>query len=167
MSQAEAGVLVQWGRLWLSHMTIMNDEAKRDELINHINGELNAIGFKIGRGWMTYDPVIRRANGRASSYADIAGWASRHSDNGRAAAQLFYNWATDTTTGLLSLPTELQDLAIITHLAEVARGHSWAIANQLYPLLQDISAGNKSWGDYREFAPSLKYPEDNRMDWNS
>jgi hypothetical protein len=166
MSRAEAAVLVQWGKLWLAHMWISGNESKRDELIKHINDGLNVINFKIGRGWQNYDPVIRRAGSRPSTYAQIASWASRQTDSGRPVAQTFLSWASDDATGLQNLPTELQDLAIITHLAEVARGYESALDGQLYPLLQAIVTGNKTWGDYRDFAPSLKYAEDTKMDWS-
>ena len=167
MSKAEASVLIQWGRLWHSHMWIGDDEARRDELITHINGQLNSLGFKLGRGWMNYDPVIRRIGGTASSYAQIASWASLQVDGGRSAARTLLNWATDDTTGLLDLPVELQDLAIITHLAEVGRGYQSALEGQLYPLLQAIGSGSKSWSDYRDYVPSLKSAEDSRVDWTT
>jgi hypothetical protein len=140
MSKAEAAVLVQWGKLWFGHMWIISDEAKRDELVQHVNAGLNSVGFKIGRGWQNYDPVIRRIGGKPSSYAQIAAWAARQPNAGREVAQLFLNWATDDATGLQNLPTELQDLAIITHLAEVGRGYYSSLSDQLYPLLQAISS---------------------------
>jgi hypothetical protein len=148
-------------------MWIGADESKRDELIQQVNGQLNALGFKLGRGWMNYDPVIRRLNGRASSYADMAAWAARQRDGGRSAAQALLDWATDDSTGLLSLPAELQDLAIITHLAEVGRGYHSSLEDQLYPLLSAIVSGAKSWSDYRDYAPSLKSAEDSRMEWTA
>lgn len=126
MSQAEAEVLIQWGRLWCGHMWIGDNAQKRDELIQAINGQLNSIGFSIGRGWQNYDPVVRKATGRPTSYAQLVAWANRQPDGGRAAAQLFLNWATDDTTELFHLPLELQDMAIITHFAEVGRGYSLA-----------------------------------------
>lgn len=166
MSYAEAAILVEWGKLWCAHMWIGGDEEKRNELIEHVNDQLNVVGFKLGRGWMNYDPVIRRVGARPSSYAQIASWASRQPNTGRAVAQTFIDWMTDDTTGLQSLPTELQDLAIITHLAEVGRGYVSALDIQLLPLLQAIVAGTKTWGDYRDYSPSLKYAEDSRMDWD-
>ncbi|NQD95188.1 hypothetical protein HP532_21275, partial [Pseudomonas sp. CrR25] len=51
MSKAEADILVTWGKHWLAHMWIGNDQDKRDELINHVNSELNVVGFTLGRGW--------------------------------------------------------------------------------------------------------------------
>lgn len=134
------------------------DEQKRDELIAHVNNQLNVVGFQMGRGWMNYDPVIRRVRGKPSSYAEIVSWASRHADSGRQAAQLFLNWATD-------LPAELQDLAIITHLAEVGRGYQISLENELYPLVRSIASGSKSWSDYHEYSPSLNFAEDSRSDY--
>ena len=68
-------------------MWISGDESKRDELIKHINDGLNVVNFKIGRDWQNYDPVIRHAGSRPSTYAQIASWASRQTDFGRAAAR--------------------------------------------------------------------------------
>lgn len=167
MSYPEAAVLVQWGKLWFGQMWVNDDKSKRDELIQHVNAQLNSIGFKIGRVWQTYDPVIRRAgNKKPSTYAKIASWASSQPNSGREVAQTFLNWATDETTGLQNLPIELQDLAIITHLAEVGRGYVSSLDGELYPLLKAIIAGTKEWKDYRDFSPSLKYVEDTRMDWS-
>jgi hypothetical protein len=112
-----------------------------------------------------HDPVIRRGGGAPTSYAQVASWASSQPDSGRQAAQLFLAWATGDEVGLLHLPTELQHLAIITHLAEVGRGYASALDGQLYPLLQAIVAGTKTWGDYRDFSPALKAAEDSKMDW--
>ncbi|NQD95796.1 hypothetical protein HP532_24365, partial [Pseudomonas sp. CrR25] len=120
----------------------------------------------LGRGWMNYDPVIRRRGGRPSSYAQIAAWAARQQDAGRGAASQFLEWACGDSVGLLHLPTELQDLAIITHLAEVGRGYQSALDNSLYPLMKAIAEGTRSWSDYREYAPSLKYAEDGKLEWN-
>lgn len=167
MSKAEANVLVIWGRHWCSHMWIGDQHDKRDELINHVNKELASIGFKLGRGWQSYDPVIRRAGARPSSYAQIAGWAQSQPDQGRALAQQFLDWASGDEVGLLHLPKELRDLAIITHLAEVGRGYVSALENSRYPLLRDIAGGQRNWSDYRAYAPALKYAEDSAMDWAS
>ena len=165
MSQAEAAVLIDWGRRWCAHMWIGNQQDKRDELIAHVNSELGSLGFKLGRGWQNYDPVIRRTGSRPTSYAQIAGWAERHQDQGRALAQQFHDWATGDEVGLLVLPVQLQDLAIITHLAEVGRGYVSALKGDLYPLMQDIANGHRDWSDYRDYSPSLKYAEDVAMDW--
>lgn len=167
MSQAEANILVTWGRHWFANMWIGDQQDRRDELIAHVNSELAGLGFKLGRGWQNYDPVIRRAGSRPSSYAQIAAWALRQPNQGRAVAQQFLDWATGDAVGLLHLPVELQDLAIITHLAEVGRGYVSALDGSLYPLLQDIANGQRSWSDYRDYAPALKYAEDNAMDWAS
>lgn len=165
MSQAEAKVLVTWGRRWFSHMWVGNQQDKRDELIAHVNNGLAGIGFRLGRGWQSYDPVIRRAGARPSSYAQIAAWAQRQPGQGRAQARQFLDWATGDDIGLAHLPVELQDLAIITHLAEVGRGYASALEDGLYPLMRDIADGQRDWSDYRDYAPSLKYAEDNAMDW--
>jgi hypothetical protein len=165
MSKAEANVLIEWGRIWNAQMWVGADEDKRDALIQHVNAQLNAVGFKLGRGWQNYDPVIRRAGSRPSSYAQIAAWASLQPNGGRQVAQLFLDWATDDKTGLQNLPVELQDLAIITHLAEVARGYRAALKDELYPLLEAIAAGTKTWGDYRDYSPSLKAAEDKASEW--
>lgn len=166
MSKAEAAVFIQWGRLWSAHVWINDDAQKRDELISVINRQLNSLGFQIGRGWQNYDPVVRKATGRPTSYAQLVAWAARQPDGGRAAAQMFFNWATDDTTGLLHMPTELQDMAIITHFAEVGRGYVSSLELQLYPLMADIAAGRKTWGNINDFSPSLKYAEDGKMDWS-
>ena len=42
-------------------------------------------------------------------------------------AQTFLDWATSDSLLLAALPVQLQDLAIITHLAEVGRGYSDAL----------------------------------------
>lgn len=166
MSQAEAAVFIQWGRMWFAHVRISDNAQKRDEMISVINRQLNALGFKIGRGWQDYDPVVRKATGRPTSYAQLVGWASRQGDGGKAAAQMFLNWATDAETGLLHMPTELQDMAIITHFAEVGRGYASALTDQLYPLMAAIAGGKKTWGNMNDFSPSLKYAEDGKMDWS-
>lgn len=165
MAREEADILIQWGRWWFGHMWIRGDTQMRDQLIDHVNGELNAIGFSIGRGWRDYDPVVRRVGARPSTYANIAAWASRQADGGRAVAQQMLDWARGDDVYLSDLPTELQDLAIITHFAEVGRGYASALELELYPLLEGIVAGSRTWGDYREFSPSLKYAEDVAMDW--
>lgn len=164
MSQKEAEALIIWGRFWHGHVWIGNDTTKRDELITHVNSNLNAIGFKLGRGWQNYDPVIRR-KGRPSSYLQIATWAHSQKNNGKDVAQLFLDWATGDKLTLKDLPIQLQDLAIITHLAEVGRGYSSSLGRELYPWLEAIVSGNKTWGNYNDFSPSLKFPEDSRQDW--
>lgn len=164
MSVHEANLLVAWGKHWFGHVWIMNNTTERDNLINLVNNNLNAIGFKLGRGWQNYDPVIRRV-GRPSSYAQLATWAHSQPDQGRAQAQLFLNWARGNNLTLHDLPVQLQDLAIITHLAEVARGYQSALEEQLYPWLEAIVAGHRSWGNYNDYAPSLKYKEDLLQEW--
>ncbi|MCW3102333.1 MAG: hypothetical protein JWO09_773 [Bacteroidetes bacterium] len=164
MSKKEAETFIIWGRHWHGYVWIKNDIQKRDELIAHVNTDLNPIGFKLGRGWQTYDPVIRR-KGRPSSYKQIAEWAHGQDNKGRELAQLFLNWATDTKTTLKDLPIQLLDLAIITHLAEVGRGYSSALSDELYPWLEKIVAGEKTWGNYNDFSPSLKSAEDMRQEW--
>jgi hypothetical protein len=82
MSRGEAAVLIQWGKLWFGHMWVGDNGARRDELIAHVNAQLNGLGFRLGRGWMNYDPVIRRAGGRPSSYAQIASWALAQPNSG-------------------------------------------------------------------------------------
>lgn len=164
MSKGEAEVLIAWGRSWHSHVWIGDDKTKRDELIAHVNTNLNAIGFKLGRGWQDYDPVIRHA-GKAVPYATIATWAKSKSDGGKDAAQLFWNWAKGEKVTLADLPDKLQELAIITHLAEVGRGYSSCLESELYPLLEKIVDGSKTWDDYKDYSPSLTYKEDSAKDW--
>lgn len=165
MTIQEADSLITWGRHWHSHVWIRGDATERDRLITHVNNDLNAIGFRLGRGWQNYDPVIRRA-GRPSSYLQLATWASALPDHGVAMAQLFLDWATGTAVTLAHLPIQLQDLAIITHLAEVGRGYSSSIELELYPWLRAIVAGHRTWGHYRDFTPSLKFAEDSVRDWD-
>ncbi|MGQ0597015.1 hypothetical protein [Aquabacterium sp.] len=164
MSKQEAEALITWGRFWNGYVWIQDDTAKRDELIGHVNKNLNAIGFKLGKGWQNYDPVIRR-KGKPSSYLQIATWANSKDDKGKAMAQLFLDWATGDKAMLKDLPVQLQDLAIITHLAEVGRGYASSLDLELYPWLKAIVAGSKTWGNYNDFSPSLKYAEDNLQDW--
>ncbi|MCG5075086.1 hypothetical protein [Paraburkholderia tagetis] len=168
MSKREAGMLTDWGRYWWAHVWSGTDAAKRtearDALIKLVNGQLNDIGFKLGRGWQDYDPVIRAKGRRPSSYIAIAGWAWRQPDKGRDAARQFYNWATGDTILLTDLPHQLLDLAIITHLAESARGYHKSNDNGLYPLMDEIANGTKGWGDIKEYSPALTYKED-MVDW--
>ena len=166
MSSAEADVLEQWGRQWCACMWIRGDERARDDLIAQVNGQLNNLGFRLGRGWQNYDPVIRRSGGHPSSYANIAQWAHSHQDSGQAVAQRFIDWAEGDQVMLANLPIELQDLAIITHLAEVGRGYSSSLQLHLYPWLRKVANSQGRWWDYRdEYPPSLKYAEDAAMEW--
>lgn len=164
MSAEEASSLITWGRHWFSHVWIGQNHVERDRLITHVNNDLNAIGFRLGRGWQPYDPVIRRA-GRPSSYLQIATWAYARPNHGAAEAQIFLNWTTDVNTTLYDLPIQLKDFAIITHLAEVARGYSRALVDELYPWMADIVDGQRSWGDYNDFSPSLRFLEDTLQEW--
>jgi hypothetical protein len=165
MSVHEAGLLVAWGKHWFGHVWVRNDTTERDNLITLVNNNLNAIGFRLGRGWQNYDPVIRRV-GRPSSYLQLATWAQSRPNHGVAEAQLFLDWARGNNLTLYDLPIQLQDLAIITHLAEVARGYHSSLESELYPWLEGIVAGQKTWGHYNDFSPSLKYREDSLQDWN-
>lgn len=165
MSAQEADALITWGKHWFGHVWIRNDTNQRDNLIAHVNNNLNAIGFRLGRGWQNYDPVIRRV-GRPSSYAQLATWASTQPNNGADVAQQFLDWARGDTVTLANLPVQLQDLAIITHLAEVGRGYASSIDLELYPWLEGIVSGQKNWGHYNDFSPSLKYREDMLQDWS-
>ncbi len=168
MSKREAGMLTDWGRYWWVHVWSGTDaekrKAARDELIKHVNGQLNDIGFKLGRGWQDYDPVIRAKGRRPQSYMAIADWAWRLPDHGRDAANQFYNWATGDTILLTDLPHQLMDLAIITHLAESARGYHLSNDNGLYPLMKEMANGTKKWSDIKEYSPALTYKED-MVDW--
>ena len=168
MSKREAEMLTDWGRFWWVHVWSGTDAATRnqvrDNLIQHVNGQLNAIGFRLGRGWQDYDPVIRAKNRKPSSYVQIAEWAGRQPNNGRDLARLFHDWATRDMIVLHDLPLHLMDLAIITHLAESARGYHTSNEVQLYPLMADIASGTKGWGDIKDYSPSLTFKED-MADW--
>ena len=76
MSKAEAATLITWGKHWFIHVWAQKDDTKRatsrDKIIKHVNSLLNASGFQLGRGWQDYDPVIRKASGRPSSYQQLA-----------------------------------------------------------------------------------------------
>lgn len=67
MTKREAEVLINWGKSWFRSAWVRDDAVARDSLIVHVNNELNAIGFRLSRGYRNYDPVIRRG-GRPSSY---------------------------------------------------------------------------------------------------
>lgn len=165
MTMAEANAITTWGRYWHSCMWIRNNSVQRDVLINHVNGDLNAIGITLHRGWRDYDPVIRRNGGRPSTYAQIAAWAASRMDGGVAAAQQVLDWALTNTVSLTDLPDELLDFVFITHLAEFGRGYSWALDGELYPWLEDIVNGIRDWNDYQDYSPALRYAEDSRSDW--
>ena len=47
MSQAEANILVTWGRHWFANMWIGDQQDRRDELIAHVNSELGGLGFEL------------------------------------------------------------------------------------------------------------------------
>jgi len=169
MAIVEAETMIRMGEDWLRGVWLGNDADRattRSYIITQTNSRFGDLGLSLNRGWQPYDPVIRR-NGGASTYAQIATWATNQNDHGVHAAQQLLDWAQGHNVRMEDLPLQLQDFAMITHLAEVGRGYRSALTSQLYPLLQDIVSGSRSWNDYRDFSPSLTYDEDRTLDWNS
>lgn len=174
MSIAETNDLIFSGRQWLAHAWLGGDNNERDNIIFRTNAyfDILHVNARLGRGWRPYDPVIR-VQGKCHRYSHVAAWASSQADGGVAAAQLFRAWYSTNATLLSSLPTQLQELAIITHLAEVGRGYLSALGDFLYPWIDAIcnapspTAAYALWRDYENrFPPSLTYAKDVKQDWN-
>jgi hypothetical protein len=172
MSRQEALALTEWGKSWWVHVWAGPDKAgrdlQRDAIILHVNAQLNDLGFKLGRGFQDYDPVIRGKGRKPSSYVSIIQWAeTKPAQEQCALAQLFLDWATGDAKALSDLPLQLLDLAIITHLAESGRGYHRANPEQLYPLMAGIAGGGRKWSDLKQdYSPSLTFKED-QTDWYS
>ncbi|WP_127169155.1 hypothetical protein [Xanthomonas sp. BRIP62415] len=168
MSKREAKLLTDYGRYWWINVWGGADEIKRNqyrqELIEHVNTQLDPIGFTLGRGWQDYDPVIRVKGRKPSSYVAIADWAWGQPSQGRDLARQFLLWAIGDDILLTDLPQQLLELAIITHLAESGRGYHLSNTEDLYPLMKDIANGRRTWGDIKDYPPALTYKED-AADW--
>jgi hypothetical protein len=168
MAKVEADPMIRLGEDWFRQVWIGNDAQRaisREDIISQVNFRFSDLGLTLSRGWQDYDPVIR-AGRRVSSYAQIAAWAGSQNNRGADAAQQLLDWAQGHLVHLEDLPSQLQDFAMITHLAEVGRGYRSTLESQLYPLLQDIVSGNRQWSDYGDFRPSLTSSQDQNLEWS-
>jgi hypothetical protein len=166
MSRAEAHDFVQFGRLWFAEVWLGKNEQTRAHaragLLNNFNG--NGNNFVLSRGWRAYDPVVRVRGARADAYATVC--ARLHGNPGDAeAARQLLDWAKGDL-GFADLSQDLQLLALITHLCEVARGYSGSLELELYPFLRDVQAGDLELDVIAShFYPALTYRVDVGMDW--
>jgi hypothetical protein len=70
-------------------------------------------------------------------------------------------WAGGSELQLSDLPSQLQCLAFITHVAEVARGYTGNSIEDLYGWLQNIIDGTSTWGQGKvRYSASLTAKED-------
>lgn len=146
------------GRLWHAEVWVKGDYNNRDQIITNFNGLLAGMGFRIGRGWQHYDPVVRPAR----KYTVIA----HDLDTASVVNALLFIAFLNGTTLLATLPQALQELALITCFAEVGRGYSSSLPT-LQQWVADIAAGTSTWSQVKvNFDPSLTYAEDSRMDWS-
>jgi hypothetical protein len=165
--------LIDFGNSWNAHVRLTPTPGAQVEIIKHLNAFLEILGLQIKRGWQVYDPVVVRPGAKPRTYKDLAAWASQRNDGGFGAAKLFLDWCTQPTLiQLRDLPPELQELAVITHFAEVGRGYGkQIIQTQLIPWMQAIVAAGPAgaaaiWNDYNaRYAPSLTYKVDVVQDW--
>lgn len=117
--------------------------------------------FTLGRGWQPRDPVIRPSSGKPRSYNDLVAIFER---NPIGYAQEFLGFLNNESS-LAELSREVQEFAVITHVAEVGRGYGKTSLKKLGVFMEKIIAGTSRWSDIKkEYFPSLTYKEDAR-DW--
>ncbi|WP_298064781.1 hypothetical protein [uncultured Rikenella sp.] len=153
-------VLYKAGKAWSTYVWIGKDCAMRDQIINDLNTALQGTSIIVGHGWQPHDPVVRM--GRPRNYDSIAADLDSDSIHNAASFIAFANEQCD----LEDLPRPLQELCVIVFFAEVGRGYSSSLKAQLYPLVEDIQAGEDNWSSIRtRYAPSLTFKEDTATDY--
>lgn len=150
------------GKLWFAKVWVggQNDNYQnRDQIINNFNNLISTTGFRIGRGWQPYDPVVRPARKYTAIAQDL-------DQNPIANANAFRNFLSGAVL-LANLPSRaLQELALITCFAEVGRGYSSSLQT-LGTWVNSITAGQSTWSQVKlEFDPALTYAEDSSRDWS-
>lgn len=153
----KASYLFEQGKMWSAHVWIKGDYDNRNEIIATMNTALEGTEIKVGRGWQEYDPVVRL--GRARNYVSIAADLDEDPVNN---ADRFIAFA-DEECELNDLPRALQELCVIVYFAEVGRGYSSTLENELFPLVEDIQSGIDTWSSIKtRYTPSLTYKEDEK-----
>ena len=104
---------------------------------------LEVCGFKVYTVWQKNDPFVVKAGSRGLAYKTIMHAAIKDD------AKQFGNWM-DGSCDFDSLSHAMQNLAVITHVAEVGRGYGQSELNKLRKLMTDIVAGDDSWANFKE-----------------
>ncbi|MER6444050.1 hypothetical protein [Streptomyces venezuelae] len=172
LPSASANQLAFLGRLWHAYVWLEPDTTTatdaRSKICDAINGQLATAKIKITRGFQAYDPVVRR--GRPKRYIALAETLSSPTDGGQGQATAIIEWIKGART-LSTLDEAAQELAVITHFAELGRGYSSEL-DALYKRLAEI-AGTGSAAKSRtlwenlatKWSPVLTYKEDTTTDW--
>lgn len=124
---------------------------------------LGAHGFTVTGGTQPYDPVVRRNNGRPTSYDGFYDHITANGHDSRTEAAQLNQWANGQLP-FAQLPPHVQDIAVITHFAENGRGYHSAV-NEFDNRVGQIAGmnspaeANAAWHDLiHSSAPPRFYP---------
>jgi hypothetical protein len=161
-----------YGKLWFKYVwadiSSGTTTGDRDVVSASISGMLGEHGMRVSRGWQQYDPTVRA--GRPKKYVTLCASLAGESDGGVASAKALVKWM-EGTTDLSTLTGPAQEIAVITHFAEVGRGYISTLP-EMYQMVQAIAgAGSKAaavsaWNDFpNHYAPALTYAQDSARDY--
>jgi hypothetical protein len=166
-----AAQMTAYGAIWHVYVWLAPDSGgpsgHRNLIVNSLNGRLAAANMRVNRGFQAYDPTVW--HGRPRKYVDLAAALGGANDGGAGQAGALLRWM-DGQCHLHQLGDPTQDLAIITHFAEQARGYGSALPNLRHRLegIRDASpaAAKRGWADLATgWAPALTYQQDSRTDY--
>jgi hypothetical protein len=152
--------MVKWydlenlGRRWLAQVWLDPQNGSGGNKQDIINQVLQLTGFQLGTVFQQYDPYIRGGGAYKTLIKTL--------DANDAQSLLdFHNGDIDLT----DLSVTLQKMAIIIYIAEVGRGYSSSVFNDLPVFLNGIIQNTTQWSQVNTgFSPSLTYKQDNSKD---
>jgi hypothetical protein len=132
----------------------------KKKFFKHADEVKEKTGFSIYTVWHKHDPYV--GGGKNKNYKKIVA-ALQGADAGKAMADKYIEWAEGGGASLLTLPHELQELAMIVHVAEVGRLYGDA-PKKLLSFMKMVSGASvaertelwKNFKEYNEYAFTAK-----------
>lgn len=155
----ESKSLKKLGSMWAEIAELPPKSKKKKEFFKHAGEIEEKLGFKIYTVFHKHDPYV--GGGKNKSYVKIVK-ALQGKDAGKSAAAQYVAWA-EGESSIVDLPRDLQELAIIVHVAEVGRLYSDA-PDKLLAFMEQVSKANaaqrailwKNFKEHNEFAFTAK-----------
>jgi uncharacterized protein YukE len=103
-------------------------QAEHQQHLADLNNRLRPHGFQIGTVHHDFDPVVRPIGHNPTSYQQFVDGTATRPPASQADAQQLHEW-TQGTRPFNQLPPHLQDIAVITHVAENGRNFGPQVAH--------------------------------------
>ncbi|QBE64926.1 hypothetical protein [Pseudoduganella lutea] len=132
-----------------------------DEKKKEIDKALMEIcGYTVYTVFHKNDPFVKVHGGKGVPYTTIMATAGAKTDKGASEANDYLLWITNQKK-FVDLSLNMQNLAVITHVAEVGRGYTIDALKNLVYFLNKVGQGKDKWSNLKNtYHAALTYKED-------